>query len=139
MSRQIPKTNETMKRLQSLCFTTLLLLLPAGSPAAETTADTEKTVTVTIDYGGARPVRSVTTAYRPGINALQLLQQVAAVKTYRLGEHTFIRSIDGLEGKRGEMGWFYSVDGVSAKRVAGKRILTDAERMTWRYKVAACY
>jgi hypothetical protein len=128
-----------MKRMRSLIGTAMLLLLSTASPAAETTAGTEKPITVTIDYGGQRPARSVTTRYLPGINAMQLLQQVAEVRTYRLGEHTFIRSIDGLEGKRGEMGWFYSIDGVSAKRVAGKRVLTDAERMTWRYKVAACY
>ena len=137
MSPPISYADESMKPLATFLYILLLALSTALSAADSDTSP--KPITVTIDYGGERPARTVTTTYLPGVTALQLLQQVAQVKTYRLGEYLFIRSIDGVAGKRGEMGWFYSVDGVSSKSVAGRRILTDAERMTWRYKVAACY
>ena len=61
------------------------------------------------------------------------------MQTYTLGVYRFIRSVDGIAGKPGGMGWFYSIDGVPAKTTAEKRQLLDATTMTWRYKAAACY
>jgi len=112
----------------------LLLLTPLYA------ADiSERPLTVTIDYGAERPSRTVTTAYRPGTTALELLRRVAAVQTYTLGAYRFIRSVDGIAGKPGGMGWFYSIDGVPAKTTAEKRQLLDAAAMTWRFKPALCY
>lgn len=99
----------------------------------------KKSMRVLIDYGGLRPSRTIVTTYTPGMSVLSLLEQVAKVKTYRIADFLFVRSVDGIESERGKMGWFYSIDGVSAKTVASSNLLKDAEEMQWSYRVEACY
>ncbi|MEE8587987.1 MAG: DUF4430 domain-containing protein [Sulfurimonadaceae bacterium] len=125
--------------------TVLLSLLPLTLSAADENhaaallLENKKSITVEIDYGGLRPSRTIKTAYVEGMSALKLLQQVAKVKTHKAGAFVFVKSIDKVKGEAGKMGWFYSVDGVSAKKLAKSYILTDVKAMKWSYKVEACY
>jgi hypothetical protein len=123
-------------------FVHLLLLssLSVALSASEQQVSTgQKSIRVEIDYGGLRPSRIITTDFTAGMSALKLLQKVAEVRTYELGSFVFVKSIDQIESKRGEMGWFYSINGVSAKRLASSYLLDDAEEMRWSYRVEACY
>lgn len=130
---------------RTLIASALLSFLPSALCAsADKTAEplhleTQKNITVEIDYGGLRPARRVQTAYVEGMNALQLLQQVAEVKTHKVGAYVFVRSIDRVKSERGKMGWFYSIDGVSSKMLAKSRILENAKEMKWSYRIEACY
>ncbi|WP_345974466.1 DUF4430 domain-containing protein [Sulfurimonas sp. HSL3-7] len=131
--------------LRALITSVLFVLLPSAlcaSPdktAKPSHLETQKSITVEIDYGGLRPARSVKTSYVEGMSALQLLQQVAEVKTHKVGAFVFVRSIDKIKSERGKMGWFYSIDGVAAKTLAKSRLLENAKEMKWSYQVEACY
>jgi len=118
----------------------LLFFSPATLSASEPEVSTaKKSIRIEIDYGGLHPARMITTDYTAGMSALKLLKQVAEVRTYELGSFVFVKSIDQIESKRGEMGWFYSIDGVTAKKIADSYLLYDAEEMRWSYRVEACY
>jgi hypothetical protein len=123
----------------------LLVLLPSALCASAdkkeepSHLETKKSITVEIDYGGLRPARRVHTTYIEGMNVLQVLQQVAEVKTHKVGAFIFVRSIDRIKSVRGKMGWFYSIDGVPAKTLAKSRILKNAKEMKWSYRIEACY
>lgn len=136
--------------ISALLFRILIaLILLASLPSALCAADekkaqtlrfeSKKSITVEIDYGDTRPVRRVETTYVEGMSALQLLQQVAEVKTHKVGAYIFVRSIDRLKSEPGKMGWFYSIDGVAAKTLAKNRLLENAKEMKWSYRVEACY
>lgn len=133
------------KLIRNLVSLVLLSILPLTLFASDEQysgrqhLENEKSITVEIDYGGLRPARRVETAYVEGMSALQLLQQVAEVKTYKVGAFVFVRSIDRIESERGKMGWFYSIDGVSAKTLAKSRLLENAKEMKWSYRLEACY
>jgi len=128
------------KMFNILIAKALLFLIPSTLAASEPEISTaKKSIRVVIDYGGQRPSRMITTDYTAGMSALKILQQVAEVKTYELGSFVFVKSIDRIESKRGKMGWFYSIDGVPAKKIAGSYLLDDAEEMRWSYHVEACY
>jgi len=130
-----------MMKLSSIfVLLALLFFAPVTLFASEPqVSSAKKSIRIEIDYGGLRPPRIITTDYTVGTSALKLLQQVAEVRTYELGSFVFVKSIDRIESKRGEMGWFYSIDGVSAKRLASSYLLNDAEEMRWSYRVEACY
>ena len=99
----------------------------------------ERHITITIDYGGALPERTVTATLHDGATALQLLQKVARVTTKQVGTFLFVRSVDGVKGEPGKMGWFYAVDGRPAKELAVIRKMDGAATMRWYYAVEACY
>ena len=134
-----------MKLIRNLVYLVLFSFLPSALCASpDKTAEpmhleSKKSITVEIDYGGLRPTRRVETAYVEGMSALQLLQQVAEVKTYKVGAFVFVRSIDRIKSERGKMGWFYNIDGVSAKTLAKSRLLENAKEMKGSYRLEACY
>lgn len=95
-------------------------------------------LSVTIEYNGLKPSKTVTTTYTEGANALETLQGAAEVKTYSVGEYLFVRSIDGVAGTPGETGWFFSIDGISAEKTASSTILKDAASMQWQLRKQNC-
>ena len=131
--------------LRTLIASALFSILPSALCALDEKKaeplhlESKRSITVEIDYGGLLPARKVETAYDEGTSALQLLQQVAEVKTHKVGAFVFVRSIDRVKSERGKMGWFYSIDGVPAKTLAKNRLLKNAKEMKWSYRVEACY
>ncbi len=134
-----------IKLIRNLVSLVLFSILPSALCALDDKTveplhlESKKSITVEIDYGGLLPARRVETAYVEGMSALQLLQQIAEVKTHKVGAFVFVRSIDRVKSERGKMGWFYSIDGVPAKTLAKSRILENAKAMKWSYRVEACY
>ena len=97
-----------------------------------------KKIAVEINYGDARLSRTIETSWMKGRTALEVLLSVAEVKTHPVNEHVFVTSIDGVEGKRGDMAWYYTVNGKPAKKLAYSYILTDANSMKWEYRKDVC-
>ena len=97
-----------------------------------------KKIVFEIDYGSIRPYKTVEVPLVKGKTVLELLKTVATVKTLRVGKFVFVVSIDGIEGKRGEMAWYYSVDDKSPVELAYSKILNGTERVKWSYKKDVC-
>ena len=116
-----------------------LCLAVAATPLAASDDTLPHPLTITIDYGDQRPLRSVVTEAMPNATALEILQQVAKVNVRTTGKFRFVTSIDGVKSIPGKMGWFYAVDGVKAKELAATRRIGDASTMSWSYSIEACY
>lgn len=96
-------------------------------------------VVVEIDYGDVRSSRTVKVPWVEDRTALELLQAVAEVKTHPVGQYVFVTAIDGVEGKRGEMAWYYTVDDKSPGKLAYSKVLDGTERVIkWTYKKDVC-
>lgn len=100
-------------------------------------AQSKKTV-IEIDYGGIHTSRTIEVPSEKGNTALELLQAVAEVKTHPVGGYVMVISIDGIEGKRGEMAWYYTVDGKSPGKVANSNVLNGEHHIKWEYKKDIC-
>lgn len=97
-----------------------------------------KKIVMEIDYGNVRPSRTVEVLGVKNRTVLEALQTVATVETEPVGEYVFVTSIDGLKGKRGEMAWYYTVDGKRADELAYSKVLNDDKRVSWVYKKDVC-
>ena len=98
----------------------------------------DKKVVMEIDYGNIRPSRIMEVASVKGKTVLEVLQTVAAVATHPVGKYVFVTSIDGVEGKRGETAWYYTVDDKSSEELAYTKVLNGTERIKWTYKKDVC-
>lgn len=98
----------------------------------------DKKITVEIDYGSVRPSRTVEAALAKDRTALEVLQAVATVETHPVNQYVFVTAIDKVEGKRGEMAWYYEVDGKSADKLAYSNVINDAKCIKWTYKKDVC-
>lgn len=101
-------------------------------------SDKGKKITIEIDYGSVRPSRTVEIPLVKGKTALEVLQTVAVVETHPVGQYVFVTSIDGIAGKRGEMAWYYTVDGKSPKELAYSKVINGTEHIKWTYKKDVC-
>ncbi|MGB4521577.1 MAG: DUF4430 domain-containing protein [Candidatus Omnitrophota bacterium] len=98
-----------------------------------------KNIAVVIDYGNVQASRTVEVSSVKGKTILELLQAVATVETHPVGQNVFVTSIDGVEGKRGEMAWYYTVDDKSPGKLAYSKILDGTEQVIkWAYKKDVC-
>ncbi len=97
-----------------------------------------RNVTVEIDSGGLHQNREVEIPWKQGITALEVLQSVAKIETKQSDEFIFVNSIDGVEGQRGDMAWYYDINGKRATSLAYKRILNEGDRMRWEYTKDVC-
>lgn len=121
-----------------LCFSSATILESWAANQISHVNNENKKIIVEIDYGDIRPTRTVEVPRIKGRTALEILQVVAEVKTHPVGQYVFVVSIDGVEGKRGETAWYYTVDGKSADELAYSNVLNDAERIRWVYKKDVC-
>tara|TARA_B100000315_G_C14445889_1_gene526798 strand:+ start:331 stop:732 length:402 start_codon:yes stop_codon:yes gene_type:complete len=126
-----------MKRIVALTAVIMLSILSVVVSKSFATQET-KNIVVEIDYGNLLPSRTIETPRVEGKTALEVLQAVAKVETYTVDGFTIVVSIDGIEGKRGDMAWYYSVDGTSADRVPNLTEINDATHMKWVYKKDTC-
>jgi hypothetical protein len=114
-----------------------VMVLPAYG-VCKTIANNKKSIVVDIDYGRVAVSRTVTASWVKGMTALEILQSVAEVKTKPVGEYVFVVAIDGVEGKRGDMGWYYEVNGNSSDKLAYSKVLNNADHVRWVYKKDVC-
>ena len=122
-----------------LCFFSVATLQSWADDQASYAKENSKNIVVEIDYGNVLPTRTVKTPWVKGKTVLEALQAVAEVKTHPVGQYVFVVSIDGVEGKRGEMAWYYTVDGKSADKLAFSNDLDiNVRHVKWVYKKDAC-
>ncbi len=95
-------------------------------------------VNVGIDYGNIRQPRGVEAHWQEGITALEVLQSIAQVETHQVNDHIFVTSIDGVKGKRGDMAWYYEINGKRADKLAFERVLHKNDSTKWLYKKDVC-
>ncbi|MFH0926314.1 MAG: DUF4430 domain-containing protein [bacterium] len=133
-----------MKRIFNLLTVLIISVLSvvvltayAGNQNPTNNNDRKKVI-VEIDYGDLRPSRTVETFWENGRTILEVLQRVAEVKTHPVNQYVFVVSIDGVEGKRKEMAWYYTVNGESAKKLAFSNPVSDQDRIKWIYKKDVC-
>ncbi|MCK4859670.1 MAG: DUF4430 domain-containing protein [Candidatus Omnitrophica bacterium] len=133
-----------MGRIAKLIIAVVLCILPVTT--LESWADDQvpyvnddsKNIVVEIDYGDVRPSRTVEVSLVRDRTVLEVLQTVATVETHPVGQYVFVISIDGVEGKRGEMAWYYTVDGKSVGKLAYSNVLGGAKCIRWTYKKDIC-
>lgn len=118
------------------CLISSILVLPVFA-SVSSDVDISKVV-VEIDYGQKLPARTVELSLNKGQTVLEALQNVAAVETHPVGQYVIVSAIDGVEGKRGETAWYYSVDGISANKLAVANVIDKAVHITWIYKKDVC-
>ncbi|MDG6004777.1 MAG: DUF4430 domain-containing protein [Candidatus Brocadia sp. BL1] len=128
MLRRSCKMKHMMKALGIFIF---FVILPAAYSASQD-------VTIEINYGGIQQNRETKTTWKPGITALESLQSVAKVETRKIGDYLLVVSIDGVEGKRGEMAWYYDLNGKHATSVASKYVLQEGDHLKWIYTKDVC-
>lgn len=95
-------------------------------------------VTVVIDYGEVKPQETKTVEWSEGMTALTALQHCADVETHPVQEYVFVRSINGVQLTRGEMAWYYQVNGERSTVLALKKMVKDGDTVTWMYKKDVC-
>lgn len=115
-----------------LCVFSTVALAGQQSAAGEN-------ITVEIDYGNIRPSRTVVVPWAKDRTILEVLQTIAEVKTHPVDKYVFVVSIDGVEGKRGEMAWYYTINGKSADKLAYSNVLNNSvNHIKWVYKKDIC-
>lgn len=120
------------------CLLTVAMVVAIHSNQVRA-AVAEKKVNVVIEYGNGQPSRTVEAAVTPGETVLGLLQTVATVETHPVDQYVFVTAIDGVQGKRGEMAWYYTIDGNKADKLAAAKVVADnTERITWTYQKDVC-
>lgn len=119
-------------------LTMILSLLLCACIELEKNGADEKKVTVEIHYGEAQSSRMVTAPLIEGQTVLALLETVADVETYTVEPYILVTSIDGVKGVRGEMAWYYKIDGIYADQLASTKTLEDETHIEWLYQTDTC-
>ena len=100
--------------------------------------DQENSILVEIDYGKTMASRKIEVPFAEGRTILEVLQTVAKVETHPVGKYVIVTAIDGVEGKRGQMAWYYKVDGKSPDKIAYSKPAFNIKHVTWSYKEDVC-
>lgn len=119
-------------------LTMMLSLFLCACTERETNGADEKQVTVEIHYGNIKPSRIVTAPLIKGQTVLALLEAMADVETYTLEPYILVTSIDGVKGIRGDMAWYYKIDGIYADQLASTKTLEDEAHIVWLYQTDTC-
>ncbi len=122
----------------ALCISAMTILESWADDQTSYVDENSKSIIVEINYGDLRPSRTVEAPWIKDRTVLEVLQTVATVETHPVGRYVMVTSIDGVEGKRGEMAWYYTVDGESPGKVAYSEVANDAEHIKWVYKKDVC-
>jgi hypothetical protein len=130
-----------MKNFMSiLAAGVLVVLVTVGLTSNQVAAAVAgKKINVVIEYGNGQPARTVAAIVAPGQTVLGVLQTVATVETHPVDRYVFVTAIDGVQGKRGEMAWYYTIDGNKADKLAAANVLADnTEQIKWSYQKDVC-
>lgn len=93
---------------------------------------------MTIDYADKKPLEIIEVEFTQGMTALELLQRAAKTSTKKVGKYIFVSSINEVKSHSKNMGWFYEIDGVGAKKMASDNILKEVKKVKWTFKIANC-
>ncbi len=121
-----------------LCFLSILAVQVWAGNQSSIVNDQEKNILVEIDYGDIIPSKKIEVPFVKDRTVLEVLQTVAEVETHPVGEYVIVTAIDGVQGKRGQMAWYYKVDGKSPSKTAYSNVANDARRISWVYQEDVC-
>lgn len=93
---------------------------------------------VSIKNAHGRTIVNSVAEVQNGMSALELLEKVADVETKKVGTYTFVKSINGISPRNKNWGWFYSIDGVRAKKIATDTLINSNRSMEWKLEIANC-
>lgn len=116
----------------------LILSVMLFSPGIVSGKTNQSTVTVELNYGADKETRKVEVPWTKGMTALEALEHAANVSTHPVGNYVFVVSIDGVEGERGVMAWYYKVNGDHTGELAIKKELKKGDAITWIYTRDVC-
>lgn len=102
-----------------------------------TFAEKGKTVTIEINYGEQKVAETIEVACDGKMTALEALQHAADVKTHPVNQYIFVIAIDGVEATRGDMAWYYTVNGETPK-LAYQQPVKAGDTISWRYVKDVC-
>ncbi|RKD92311.1 DUF4430 domain-containing protein [Mangrovibacterium diazotrophicum] len=115
-------------------LSTVVLMLTISLAAV---AGKSRFVTVEINYGEQKKTETVQVECQEKMTALEALQYAADVKTHPVSQYVFVTGINGVNGVRGEMAWYYTVNGEKPK-LAISQIVKPGDTISWRYVEDVC-
>lgn len=121
-----------MNRTKSSLSLIFLLLISLSVMAGKT-----KYLTVEINYGDQKPAETIQVECTRNMTALEALLRAAEVKTQPVANFVFVVSINGVEGIRGDKGWYYTVNG-NAPKLAIQQPVSAGDVIRWRYVKDEC-
>ncbi|MCK9264147.1 MAG: hypothetical protein WDA72_10495 [Desulfomonilia bacterium] len=125
--------------LMAVCLAATLAVQARATDLNTIPGEGRKELVVTIDYGKSKPARTLHVPLIKGKTVLETLQTAAAVETHSVGPFVFVIAINGIEGKRGEMAWYYTIDGKRVGELAYTKVLDGTEgSMQWTYTKDVC-
>ncbi len=129
-----------MKNFMAILAAGILVMMAVSFTTGQVAATlVGKKINVVIEYGNGQPARTIAAAVAPGQTVLGVLQTVAMVETHPVDQYVFVTAIDGIQGKRGEMAWYYTIDGNKADKLAAAKVVADnTEQIRWSYQKDVC-
>ncbi len=94
-------------------------------------------VIVEINYGEQKETETIQVQWAKAMTALEALQHAAIVKTHPVSKYVFVLAINGVEGVRGEMAWYYTVNGEKPKLAINQKVKVG-DTIRWRYVKDVC-
>lgn len=110
----------------------LLLVVSVAGFAAK-----GKFITVEINYGEQKKTETIQVECPKQMTALEALQHAADVKTHPVNEYVFVTAINDVAGVRGDMAWYYMVNG-EKPQLAITQIVKAGDVISWRYVKDVC-
>lgn len=96
-----------------------------------------KFVTVEINYGELKAAETILVECPETMTALEALQHAANVQTHPVANFVFVVGINGVEGIRGDMAWYYTVNG-EKPTLAINQTVKPGDTISWRYVKDVC-
>ncbi|MFY9151018.1 MAG: DUF4430 domain-containing protein [Prolixibacteraceae bacterium] len=125
-----------MKRITVLSLIMLLVSFYGFSKSRKINAGNQ--VIVEISYGKDLKEKQVSIAWEENLTALEALQKVADVKTHPIKNYVFVIEIDDVLAKRGDMAWYYSINGTLPRKLAIQQPVLPGDTIRWRYVKDVC-
>ena len=95
-------------------------------------------VTVEVDYGTNKPAKVVEVEWSENMSALEALQKSSIVVTHPVAGYVFVTSIDEVAASRGNMAWYYKVNGESATNLAISQPVNPDDVVSWLFVEDVC-
>ena len=114
------------------------LLICAGFSVYAITPESLGKVTVEVDYGTDKPEKVVEVEWSENMSALEALQKSSIVVTHPVAGYVFVTSIDEVTASRGNMAWYYKVNGESATNLAISQPVNPDDIVSWIFIEDVC-
>ena len=95
-------------------------------------------VTVTINYGGEKPIQTFQVDWQEGMTAMLAVQSCADVSTHPVKDYIFVSTINGTSTVIGEKAWYYTVNNESTHTLAFRYLVKPGDTVEWIYKKDVC-